>query len=120
MAEYVDGFLLAVPKRKVQAYRRMAAKAGAVWKEHGALAYRECVADDVEAGKGLSFAKGVALKPGEVVFFSFIVYRSRAHRDRVNAKVMKDPRILSMSADKSPPFDPKRMLYGGFRVLVAL
>ena len=120
MAEYVDGFVLAVPKRKVQAYRRMAAKAGEVWKEHGALAFRECVADDVKAGKGFSFARSVALKPGEVVFFSYIVYRSRAHRDRVNKKVMKDPRITSMMDGKTPPFDMKRMLYGGFRVLVAL
>ena len=116
MAEYVDGFLLAVPKRKVQAYRRMAAKAGEVWMQYGALAFRECVADDVKAGKGVSFARSVALKPGEVVFFSYIVYRSRAHRDRVNAKVMKDPRMATMP--KTMPFDMKRMVYGGFKVLV--
>ena len=120
MAEYVDGFVLAVPKGKVQAYRRMAAKAGEVWKEHGALAFRECLADDVKAGKGLSFARSVGLKPGEVVVFSYIVFRSRAHRDRVNAKVMKDPRLNAMMDGKAMPFDLKRMLYGGFRVVVAL
>ena len=120
MTEYVDGFVLAVPKRKVQEYRRMAAKAGAIWKQHGALAFRECVADDVKAGKGPSFARSVALKPGEVVFFSYIVFRSRAHSDRDNAKVLKDPRIAGLMDETAPPFDMKRMLYGGFRVLVAL
>jgi uncharacterized protein YbaA (DUF1428 family) len=120
MAEYVDGFVLAVPRRKVQAYRRMAAQAGKVWIEHGALAFRECVADDVKKGKGLSFARSVDLKPGEVVFFSWIVFRSRAHRDRVNAKVMKDPRLEKSMAGQPPPFDMKRMLYGGFRPIVSL
>ena len=120
MAEYVDGFVLAVPRRRVEAYRRMAAQAGKVWIEHGALAFRECVADDVKQGKGLSFARSVGLKAGEVVFFSWIVYRSRAHRDRVNSKVMKDPRILESMEAKDPPFDHKRMLYGGFRPIVSL
>ena len=120
MAEYVDGFVLAVPRKRVEEYRRMAAKAGAVWMEHGALAFRECVADDVKRGKGLSFARAVNLKPGEVVFFSYIVYRSRAHRDRVNKKVMKDKRLDAMMKDKPPPFDMRRMLYGGFRPIVSL
>ena len=120
MAGYVDGFVLAVPRKNVEAYRRMAAKAGKVWIEHGALAFRECIADDVKKGKGLSFARSVDLRPGEVVFFSYIVYRSRAHRDRVNKKVMKDPRIVNEMARKDPPFDFKRMLYGGFRPIVTL
>ena len=120
MAEYVDGFVLAVPKRKVEAYRRMATMAGKVWLEHGALSFRECVADDVKKGKGWSFASSVGLKAGEVVFFSWIVYRSRAHRDRVLKKVMKDPRIVESMAAKDPPFDHERMLYGGFRPIVSL
>ena len=90
---YVDGFVLPVPKKKLEAYRRMARKAGKVWREHGALEYVECVADDVKPGKHTSFPQSVKLKPGETVVFSYIVYKSRAHRDRVNAKVMKDPRL---------------------------
>ncbi len=117
MARYVDGFLLPVPKKNVEAYRRMAAKAGKVWREHGALEYRECVGDDVKKNAE-PFRRGVKLKPGETLFFSWIVYRSRAHRDRVNAKVMKDPRITGMMDGKAMPFDVKRMAYGGFRVLV--
>jgi len=115
---YVDGFVLPVPKKKLQAYRSMAQKAGKVWREHGALEFRECVADDVKPGKHTSFPQSVKLKRGETVLFSYIVYKSRAHRDRVNAKVMKDPRILGMGDIKDMPFDAKRMIYGGFKVLV--
>ena len=121
MTEYVDGFVLAVPKRNVAAYRKMAAHAGRIWIAHGALAFRECVADDMPKGLGtVSFARSVDLKRGEVVFFSYIVFRSRAHRDRVNAKVMKDPRIHEGMQGMEPPFDMKRMLYGGFRPIVSL
>jgi len=115
---YVDGFVLPVPKRKVEAYRRMAQKAGKIWREHGALEFRECMADDVKPGKHTSFPQSVKLKAGEVVWFSWIVYKSREHRDRVNAKVMKDPRITGMGDMKDMPFDAKRMIYGGFKVLV--
>jgi len=115
---YVDGFVAPVPKRKLEAYRRMARTAGKVWREHGALAYTEGVADDVKPGKHTSFPQSVKLKPGETVVFSYIVYKSRAHRDRVNAKVMKDPRLATMCDPKSMPFDCKRMVYGGFKVLV--
>jgi uncharacterized protein YbaA (DUF1428 family) len=116
---YVDGFVLPVPKRKLAAYRRMAAKAGKVWREHGALEFYECVADDVKPGKVTSFPQSVKLKRGETVFFSYIVYKSRKDRDRVNSKVMKDPRIKEDMGDmKNMPFDAKRMIYGGFKVLV--
>jgi uncharacterized protein YbaA (DUF1428 family) len=118
MARYVDGFVLPVPKRRIAAYRRMAQKAGKVWRDHGALEFRECVADDVKPGKWTSFPRSVKLKKGETVFFSYIVYKSRKDRDRVNAKVMKDPRIKGMGDVKDMPFDAKRMIYGGFRVLV--
>jgi uncharacterized protein YbaA (DUF1428 family) len=118
MARYVDGFVLPVPKKNVGAYRRMAQKAGKIWREHGALEYRECVGDDLKVKKVLPFQRTVKVKPGETVFFSWIVYKSRAHRDRVNAKVMKDPRITKMMEGKSMPFDYKRMAYGGFKVLV--
>jgi uncharacterized protein YbaA (DUF1428 family) len=114
---YVDGFVLPVPKKNVQAYKRLAQKAGKIWKEYGALEFRECVADDVKMGKLTSFPCSVKLKPSETVFFSWIVYKSRAHRDRVNAKVMKDKRIAGMDM-KDMPFDPKRMIYGGFKVMV--
>jgi len=116
--KYVDGFVLPVPKKKLQAYRRMAQKAGKVWREHGALEFRECVADDVKPGKRTSFPRSVKLKRGETVFFSYIVYKSRADRDRVNAKVMKDKRITGMGGLKDMPFDAKRMIHGGFKVLV--
>jgi uncharacterized protein YbaA (DUF1428 family) len=115
---YVDGFVLPVPKKNLKAYARMSQKAGKIWREHGALEYRECVADDVGKKSAAPFKRGVKLKKGETVFFSWIVYRSRAHRDRVNAKVMKDPRIASMMDDTSMPFDVKRMAYGGFKVAV--
>ncbi len=115
---YVDGFVVPVPKRKLEAYRRMAAKAGRIWREHGALAYVESVADDVKPGKRTSFPQSVKLKAGETVVFAYIVYKSRAHRDRVNAKVMKDPRLKPMMDPKAMPFDGRRMFWGGFKVLV--
>ncbi len=118
MARYVDGFVLPVPKKKLDAYRRMAAKAGKVWREHGALDFVECVADDVKPGKVTSFPQSVKLKAGEVVVFSWIVYKSRAHRDSVNKKVMADPRLKAMMEPENMPFDGKRMIYGGFSVLV--
>ena len=117
---YVDGFVLPVPKKNLQAYRKMAQKAGKIWKELGALEYRECVGDDLDVKFGVPFSKSAKVKPGETVFFSWIVYKSRAHRDQVNKKVMKDPRIASMTDGKSMPFDMKRMVYGGFKVLVDL
>jgi uncharacterized protein YbaA (DUF1428 family) len=117
---YVDGFVVPVPKRNLEAYRRMARTAGKVWREHGALQYIEGVADDVKAGKHTSFPQSVKLKPGETVMFSYIVYKSRAQRDRVNANVMKDPRLKSMMDPKALPFDGKRMFWGGFKVLVEM
>ncbi len=120
MASYVDGFLIPVPKRNLAAYRRMARKAGKVWREHGALAYVECVADDVKPGKYTSFPQAVKLARGEVVWFSWIVYKSRKHRDAVLAKVMKDPRLKSMMDPAAMPFDGKRFIYGGFKVAVSL
>ena len=115
---YVDGFVVPVPNKKLQAYRRMAQKSGKIWREHGALEFCECVADDVKVGKRTSFPRSVKLKRGETVFFSYIVYKSRADRDRVNAKVMKDPRITGMGGLKDMPFDARRMIFGGFKVLV--
>lgn len=115
---YVDGFVLPVPEKHMDAYRRMARKAGKVWREHGALEYHECVADDVKPGKLTSFPQSVKLKRGETVVFSWITYKSRAHRDRVNAKVMKDPRLAKMMSGKSMPFDFKRLIYGGFKVMI--
>jgi uncharacterized protein YbaA (DUF1428 family) len=118
MANYVDGFVLPVPKRNINAYRRMARNAGKVWREHGALEYVECIADDVKPGKHTSFPQSVKLKPGEAVWFSWIVYRSRRHRDQVMKKVMKDPRLAGMMDAKALPFDGKRMFWGGFKVMV--
>jgi len=115
---YVDGFVVPVPKKNVPAYRRMSAKAGKIWKEHGALEYRECVGDDLKVKMGVPFPRGARVKPGETVFFSWIVYRSKAHRNRVNAKVMKDPRLHAFA--KTMPFDWRRMMVGGFKVLVDL
>ncbi len=117
---YVDGFIVPVPKKNLQAYHRMAQKAGKVWRDHGALEFREWVAEDVKVGKRTSFPRSVKLKPGETVIFSWIVYKSRAHRDRVNAKVMKDPRLAKMMNPKAMPFDGKRMIYGGFKIMVDL
>jgi len=115
---YVDGFIVAVPKKNLQAYIRMAKKAGEVWREHGALEYREWIADDVKVGKLTSFPRSVKLKPGEIVVFSWITYKSRAQRDRVNKKVMSDKRLADMMDTKTLPFDAKRMIYGGFESLV--
>jgi uncharacterized protein YbaA (DUF1428 family) len=113
---YVDGFVLPIPKKNVEAYRAIAKKAGKIWREHGALEYVECIADDVKPGKWTSFPQSVKMKPTETVAFSWIVYKSRAHRDKVNAKVMKDPR-LHMDGQKMP-FDGKRMIFGGFKSIV--
>ncbi|MET0568544.1 MAG: DUF1428 domain-containing protein [Hyphomicrobiaceae bacterium] len=115
---YVDGFIVPVPKKKMKAYRDLAELAAKVWKEHGALDYKECVADDVKVGKWTSFPRSVDLKPGETVVFSYILYKSRAHRDKVLAKVMKDPRLEKMMDPKTMPFDGKRMIYGGFKTVV--
>jgi uncharacterized protein YbaA (DUF1428 family) len=119
MQRYVDGYVLPVPKKNVEAYRRMSQKAGKVWRDHGALEYRECVGDDLKVkGVVAAFPSRVKAKPNETVFFSWIVFKSRAHRDRVNAKVMKDPRLAKMMDPKAVPFDVKRMMVGGFKVLV--
>jgi uncharacterized protein YbaA (DUF1428 family) len=121
MARYVDGFLLAIPRNKMSVYRRMSQAAGKVWKSHGALEYRETVGDDLKVKKGMgqAFPKAARTKPGEVPIFSWIVYKSKAHRNAVNAKVMKDPRLEKMM--KAPmPFNPARMFYGGFKVIVDL
>jgi uncharacterized protein YbaA (DUF1428 family) len=115
---YVDGFVLPVPKKNVAAYKRLARKAGKIWREHGALAYVEAVADDVKPGKHTSFPQSVKLKADETVVFAYIVYRSRRDRDRVNAKVMSDPRLKMDPA--SMPFDGMRMFWGGFKPIVEL
>lgn len=120
MARYVDGFLLAVPRRKMEAYRRISKAAGKVWREHGALQYVECAGEDIKVKWGTPFPRRVKLKPGETVVFSWIVYKSRAHRDRVTAKVMKDPRLAAMMDPTNTPFDMTRMSYGGFEVIVDL
>ena len=119
MANYIDGFVIPIPKRKVAAYRKLARKAGKVWMEYGALEYVECIADDVKPGKLTSFPQSVKLKACETVAFSWIVYKSRKHRDTVNAKVMADPRIAAMDP-KTMPFDAKRMIFGGFKSIVEL
>ena len=119
MAKYVDGFVLPVPKKKLAAYRRIAKLAGKVWREHGALEYIEGVADDVKPGKWTSFPQSVKLKPGETVVFSYIRYKSRRHRDSVNAKAMKDKRLAKMMDPKAMPFDGKRMFWGGFKTIVS-
>ena len=120
MANYVDGFVVPVPRKNIETYRQMARRSGKIWREHGALAFRECLADDVKPGKWTSFPQSVKLKPNEVVWFSWIVFKSRKHRDRVNAKVMKDPRLAGMMDGTAMPFDAKRMIYGGFKVMVDL
>lgn len=117
--KYVDGFLLPVPTKNLAAYKSIAQKASKIWKEHGALEYYECVGDDLNASFGVTFPKRAKVKPGETVIFAYIVYKSRAHRDRVNKKVMEDPRIQSMCDPKDMPFDCARMSYGGFQVLVS-
>jgi uncharacterized protein YbaA (DUF1428 family) len=118
MANYVDGFLLPVPKKKLTAYRRMAQKASKIWREFGALDYKECLGDDLNVKMGTPFPRGMKIKPSETVVFAYIVYKSRAHRDRVNAKIMKDPRIAELCNEKNSPFDADRMMYGGFKVIV--
>jgi uncharacterized protein YbaA (DUF1428 family) len=115
---YVDGFVLPVPKKKVKDYAKIARLAGKVWRDHGALDFRECVADDVKVGKRTSFPRSVKLKRGETVFFSYIVYKSRAERDRINKKVMKDKRLAKFMDPKAMPFDAKRMIWGGFKTVV--
>jgi uncharacterized protein YbaA (DUF1428 family) len=118
MPHYVDGFVLPVPKANVEAYRRMAEDAGNIWREHGALAFWECVADDVKPGKLTSFPQSVQLKDDETVVFSWIVYASREARDEINEKVMNDPRLAAMMDPKNMPFDGQRMIFGGFTTLV--
>jgi uncharacterized protein YbaA (DUF1428 family) len=117
---YIDGFVVPVPKKNLQAYRALSRKVGKIWKEYGALEYIECVGDDVKPGKLTSFPQSVKLKPDETVVFSWIVYKSRAHRDRINKKVMADPRLTDMMDPKASPFDMKRMIYGGFKTMVVL
>jgi uncharacterized protein YbaA (DUF1428 family) len=116
---YVDGFVVPVPKKKLKAYLAMARTAAKVWRDHGALEVRECVADDVNVGRRTSFPRSVKLKPAETVVFSYIVYKSRAQRDKVMAKVMKDPRLAKMMNPEAMPFDGKRMIFGGFKVFVS-
>jgi uncharacterized protein YbaA (DUF1428 family) len=118
MPQYVDGFVVPVPKRSLDAYRHMAQEAGKIWREHGALEFRECVAEDVKMGEITSFPRSVICEPDETVVFSWIVFESRAERDRINALVMKDPRLAATMEGKEVPFDAKRMIYGGFEVLV--
>jgi uncharacterized protein YbaA (DUF1428 family) len=120
MPRYVDGFVVPVPKANLDAYRKMARKAGKIWMEYGALEYVESVADDVKPGKSTSFPQAVKLKADETVVFSWIVYKSRSHRDSVNAKVMKDPRLAPMMDPKAMPFDGKRMFWGGFKTMLEL
>ena len=117
---YVDGYILPVPKSNLEKYREIATKAGKIWREHGALEYRECVADDVKSGEVTSFPQAVKLKDDETVIFSYIVFESRQHRDEVNAKVMADPRLNEMMDPKAMPFDGKRMFWGGFTPIVEL
>ena len=118
MPEYVDGYVLPVPRKNLPAYRRMAQLGAKLWRKHGALAFRECVGDDLNPRFGRSFPRQLKLKRGETVVFSWIVFKSRAHRDRVNAKVMRDPGLAAMMDGKAMPFDARRMLYGGFKVIV--
>jgi len=115
---YVDGFIVPVPKKKLAAYRTIAKKAGKVWRDHGALEYWECVADDVKKGKWTSFPRSVKLKGNETVIFSWIMYKSRKDRDRILKKVMADPRLEKMMNPKAMPFDGKRMIWGGFKSFV--
>jgi uncharacterized protein YbaA (DUF1428 family) len=118
MAHYIDGFVIPMPKKKLTAYKKIATVASKVWMEHGALAYFECVGEDMKPGFGLAFPKMSKCKPGETVVFSWILYKNRAHRDRVNKKVMADARIAEACDPKSMPFDMRRMAWGGFEVLV--
>lgn len=115
---YVDGYVLPLPKKNIKLYRRIARRASKIWRDHGALEYRESVGDDLKVKWGIPFPRTVKAKPSETVVFAWIVFKSKAHRDRVNAKVMKDPRIARMMKDSPMPFDAKRMRYGGFKILV--
>ena len=117
---YVDGFIVPVPKAKIKAYLALSKKAGKIWKEFGAIDYCECIADDVKVGKWTSFPRAVKLKRGETVVFSWITYKSRAQRDKINGKVMKDKRLAEMMNAKAMPFDGKRMIYGGFKSVVTM
>jgi uncharacterized protein YbaA (DUF1428 family) len=117
---YVDGFVVPVPEENLDAYVQIARKAGEIWRENGALAYLECVADDVKPGKVTSFPQSVKLKKGETVVFSWILFESREQRDQINEKVMKDPRMADMMGPEKMPFDGKRMIYGGFKSVVEL
>jgi uncharacterized protein YbaA (DUF1428 family) len=118
---YVVGFVVPVPKKQLAKYKRMARASGKLWLEHGALEYVESVADDVKPGKWTSFPQAVKLKPGETVVFAYVVYRNRKHRDRVNAKVFKDPRFARMMAKpEAMPFDGKRMFWGGFKTMLRM
>jgi len=117
---YVDGFVTPIPKRKLAEYQRGARKVGKIWRQHGALEFREWIADDVKWGKRTSFLRAVKAKPGETISFAYVVYQSRAHRDRVNASAMKDKRMAAMMDPKKMPFDMKRMIWGGFKPLVSL
>ena len=119
MPNYVDGYVLPVPKKNLKAYQRIARKAAKVWKDHGALSYRETAGEDLQTKWGVPFGKQMKLKKGETVVFSYVEFKSRAHRDRVNAAVMKDPRIAAMCDPQDMPFDCQRMVYGGFKVIVA-
>ena len=118
MSRYIDGFVVPVPKKNLATYQRISKKAGRIWREYGALEYRECAGDDLNIKMCLPFPKGIKTKPGETVVFAYIVYKSRKHRDTVNAKVMKDPRLQGICDSKNMPFDPNRMLYGGFKTIV--
>jgi uncharacterized protein YbaA (DUF1428 family) len=119
MPNYVDGYVLPVPRKNLQAYRRIARLAAKIWMDHGALLYRETAGDDLQTKWGVPFAKQMKLKRGETVVFAYIEFKSRAHRDKVNAAVMKDPRMAAMGSPKDMPFDCQRVVYGGFKVLVA-
>lgn len=118
MPEYIDGYVIPVPKKKLGAYRRMARLGAKVWMDHGAVAYRECVAEDLQTKFGATFPRQLKLKRGETVVFSWIAFKSRAQRDRINAKAMNDPRLAAMGEMVPMPFDPKRMLYAGFKTMV--
>ena len=118
--KYVDGFVLPVPKKSLRAYRRLARKAAKIWREYGALDYKECAGDDLKVKFGVPFPRLIKPRPGETVVFSYIVFKSRAHRDRINAKVMKDLRVVEMCDPKELPFDVRRMAYGGFKVIADL
>lgn len=115
---YVDGYVLPIPRKKLKSYQRMADRAGKIWREHGAIDYKECVQEDTKAMGLTPFPRAMKVKSGEVVVFAYVVFKSRAHRDQVNRKVMKDPRIANMCDPKDMPFNVKRMVYGGFKVIV--